>query len=81
MSQDKYIPTVQDPGEDPAQLLGTMHVRGVNLDWIQKVRSKFMREFRNQDEREMFVEKYLKPNYYIPEVRQNKKYEDLQKYV
>ena len=38
-------------------------------------------KFRNQDEREMFVEKYLKPNYYIPEVRQNKKYEDLQKYV
>ena len=50
MSQDKYIPTVQDPNEDPAQLLGTMHVRGVNLDWIQKVRSKFMRELRNQVE-------------------------------
>ena len=38
-------------------------------------------KFRNQDEREMFIEKYLKPNYYIPEVRQNKKYEDLQNYV
>lgn len=38
-------------------------------------------KFRNQEEREMFIEKYLKPNYYIPEVRQNKKYEDLQNYV
>ena len=38
-------------------------------------------KFKNQDEREMFIDKYLKPNYYIPEVTKKKKFEDLQQYV
>ena len=40
MSQDKYIATVQDGGEEPVDHLGTMHVRGVNFDWIQKHRDR-----------------------------------------
>lgn len=40
MSQDKYIATVQDGGEEPVDHLGTMHVRGVNFDWIQKIRDQ-----------------------------------------
>ena len=38
MSQDKYIATIQDGGEEPIVHRGTMHVRGVNIDWIQKHR-------------------------------------------
>jgi hypothetical protein len=40
MSQDKYIPTIQDGGEEEVNHLGTMHVRGVNFDWIQKHRDR-----------------------------------------
>jgi len=38
-------------------------------------------KFSTKEEREEFVDNYLKPNYFIPEVRENKKFEDLQRYM
>lgn len=68
MRENKEKREKQKPSIFPlkGEYLMAMLIKEQNRRILEKIAKD---KFRNQDEREMFIEKYLKPNYYIPEVR------------